>query len=167
MDSEYGYSSKKLTNYFNEKYPYDYFRFCGLQPHDFTDDLILSRVTKTLLLFESLKDAVKIVNKGFFTPQELSFLFQYFNSSVNESESSSVCDCYSTFMADFDEYGQSDFSDDLEEQVQFENKLLSIHPIEFYILSVMIDEYWKLLPSPNSHKTLLNELLGDSDESDI
>ena len=166
MDSRYGYSSKKLTNYFNEKYPYDYFSFFGLQHKDITDDLILSRVTETLLLFENLKESVKLVNKGYFTPQELSFLFQYYNGSVTESKRLYTCESYNTFMADFNEYGQSDFSEDLEEQVQFENKLLSIHPIEFYILRVMIDEYWNHLPSLNSRNTLLDELMGDSDESD-
>jgi len=161
MDSRFGYSSKKLTQYFKEIYPYDFSIYGGLSPNELVDDQILSKVTEILVSFENFKKSIKMKYRGYFTIEELNYIYQYFNGSAVVPKGIDVLDPYYQFVNDFYDYGKNNFSSDIEKQNQLSDKLSAIHPIEFYILQYMICEYWNLLPPPLGHKRLLDELMGE------
>lgn len=162
VDTNFGYSSEKLTQYFNATFPSTWSSFNGLHVDGISAEQVLSKVTEILLSFESYKEIVKLKYKGFFNAEELSFLFQYFNGSIMEYKWLHVFRAYYDFIDDFKSNGEDSFSSDVAEQNEFIKKILSMYPFEFYVLQLMIIEYWNHLPSPYNHNSLLSNLMGDS-----
>ncbi len=167
MDSKYGYSSKKLTQFFYEMFYIDPITRRSYNHGDVGDEQILSVVTEALLLIDNYKQLVKLKYHGFFTRSELAFIFQYFNGTVINYRNVNVFDQHTEFIEYFNCYGYDEFPGKNEGE-EFMKKITSMYPFEFLILGTMIIEDWEKTPVPvlKGRNNLFDDLIDNSSEDD-
>lgn len=161
MDSKCGYSSEKLTKFFKDTFFLDPLVQMTFDSTNVTDELILSKVTEILLVFENNKELVKLKYRGIFNRSELAYIFQYFNGKVINYQNVYVYEQYYEFIEKLKLNEQGEFSEE-KQRKEFLKKITSMYPFEFFVLGYMIIEDWSKVPVTFRRSSLFDGLIDDS-----
>ncbi len=162
MDNTYGYSSGKLSKYFNNVYPPSSMEMVSLDDDDDEEDedvqefylqVVLSKVSEILTVFESMKSWVVHKYKGYFTVEELAEIFDFY------------CDGFMDLRDSFITYQEKNsFLSSIEDHGTSYRKVKKMDPFEFFILAYMIVESWNSEGCPIERPTLFEKLASGSKE---